>query len=364
MDRRKALKSLAAAGAATTLSAPAIAQTAPTIRWRMQSSYPRSLEVLFGGSELMAKAVAESTDNRFIIQVFAAGEIVPPQQVLDGVSNGTVEAGHSAAYFYIGKDPAFGFGTALPFGPNSRQHQAWLYYAGGLELMNEFYAKYRVLGLPGGNTGNQMGGWFRKELKSASDISGIKMRIPGIAGNILQKLGVVPQSIAVGDIYPALERGAIDAAELVGPHDDERFGFAKVAPYYYYPGFWEGSANVDYFFNLDRYNELPANYQSILRRSSAYANAQVQARYDALNPLALRRLVAAGAQLRAFPDDLIDKAYDASTVIYRDLAEKSPDFKKIFEHMKAFQQLSSPWWQISDLSYDFMNVRLDRRGAR
>ena len=244
MKRRDFLKVSAAGAAATAVASPAIAQSSPEIKWRLTSSFPKSLDTIYGGAEQVAKYVAEMTDNKFQIQVFAAGEVVPGLQALDATSNGTVEMCHTVSYYYVGKDPTFAIFASVPFGLNARQQNSWWYQGGGKELGNEFFKKFGVIGFPSGNTGTQMGGWFRKEIKTVADLSGLKMRIGGIAGQVLQKVGVVPQQLAGGDIYPALEKGTIDAAEWVGPYDDEKLGFAKVAKYYYYPGFWEGGPTV------------------------------------------------------------------------------------------------------------------------
>ena len=269
MKRRDFLKVSAAGAAATAVASPAIAQSSPEIKWRMTSSFPKSLDTIYGGAEQVAKYVAEMTDNKFQIQVFAAGEIVPGLQALDATSNGTVEACHTVSYYYVGKDPTFAIYASVPFGLNARQQNSWWYQGGGEELGNEFFKKHGVIGFPCGNTGTQMGGWFRKEIKTVADLSGLKMRIGGIAGQVLQKVGVVPQQLAGGDIYPALEKGTIDAAEWVGPYDDEKLGFAKVAKYYYYPGFWEGGPMVHAFANLEKFNALPKNYQAILANACA-----------------------------------------------------------------------------------------------
>ncbi len=199
--------------AATTIAAPAIAQSMPELKWRMTASWPKSLDTLYGGAEVLAKAIAEATDNKFQVQLFAAGEIVPGLQVLDAVQNGTVEMGHTASYYYFGKDPTFTFGTSVPFGPNQRINQAWYLLGGGKELLNDFYKGYNCHAFLAGNTGCQMGGWFRKEINTVEDLKGLKFRIGGFAGRVLQKLGSVPQQIAGGDIYPALEKGTIDGAE-------------------------------------------------------------------------------------------------------------------------------------------------------
>src|SRR5689334_5400087 len=299
------------AAAASTLAAPAIAQSMPELKWRMTASWPKSLDTLYGGAEIMAKAVAEATDNKFQIQLFAAGEIVPGLQVLDAVQNGTVEMGHTASYYYFGKDPTFTFGTSLPFGPNARLNQGWYLLGGGQQVLNEFYKNYNVTSLLAGNTNCQMGGWFRKEIKTVADMNGLKFRIGGFAGRILQKLGVVPQQLAGGDIYPALEKGTIDAAEWVGPYDDQKLGFNKVAPHYYYPGWWEGGPMLHSFININKWNELPKLYKSVLRAACAQAHTWMVAKYDAQNPRALRELVAGGVQLHPFTPAIMEACYNA-----------------------------------------------------
>ena len=261
MKRREFLKSAGVGAAAVAVAAPAIAQSAPELKWRLTSSFPKSLDTIYGAAEVFSKAVAEATDNKFQIQVFAAGEIVPGLSAADAVQNGTVEMCHTASYYYFGKDPTFAFGTAVPFGLNTRMQNAWMFFGGAMDLMNDFYKKFNIYAIPAGNTGAQMGGWFRKEIKDVADLNGLKMRIGGFAGTVLQKLGAVPQQIAGGDIYPALEKGTIDAAEWVGPYDDEKLGFYKVAKYYYYPGWWEGCAMLHNFFNIDKWNALPTRLQ-------------------------------------------------------------------------------------------------------
>jgi len=221
MNRRKFVKAAGLAAASTAISAPAIAQSAPTLRWRLTTTFPKTLDTLYGACELFAKTVGDMSDQKFQISIYGPGEVVPPFQVLDAVANNTVEIGNSADYYYIGKDPAFAFGTAVPFGLNTRQMNAWLAYGGGLDLLNELHAQYGVYAIPFGNTTAQMGGWFRKEIKTVDDLSGLKFRVGGVAGMVLSKLGVVPQQIPPGDIYPALEKGTIDAAEWIGPYDDE-----------------------------------------------------------------------------------------------------------------------------------------------
>jgi TRAP-type mannitol/chloroaromatic compound transport system substrate-binding protein len=362
MQRRKFLKTAAAGIAGSTaLAAPAIAQSMPELKWRLTSSFPKSLDTLYGSAEVFCKAVAEATDNKFQIQPFAAGELVPGLQALDAVSNATVEMAQSASYYYIGKDPTFAFGTAVPFGLNARMQNAWFMHGGGMDLLNDFYKKFNAYALLAGNTGCQMGGWFRKELKEPADLSGLKFRIGGFAGQVLAKLGVVPQQIAAGDIYPALEKGTIDAAEWVGPYDDEKLGFQKVAQYYYYPGWWEGGASGHMFINLDKWNSLTPTYQSIVRTACDKINVWQLSKYDAVNPPAFRRLVASGTQLRAFPASIMDACYKASVETYAEISAKNADFKKVHDHMMAFRGEQYLWWQVAEFGYDTYMIRARTR---
>jgi TRAP-type mannitol/chloroaromatic compound transport system substrate-binding protein len=301
------------------------------------------------------------TDNRFQIQVFAAGEIVPGLQVLDAVQNGTVEMGNTALYYYWGKDPAFTFGTALPFGLNARQMNSWLRFGGGSELLNELLQNFNCVGVAAGNTGAQMGGWFRKEIKSLDDLKGLKMRIGGFAGTILAKLGMVPQQLAAGDIYPALEKGTIDAVEWVGPYDDEKLGFYKIASYYYYPGWWEGCGQGHNLINLGRWNELPKSYQSAILTASGDAWAWVLGKYDYVNPAALRRLASQGVQLRAFPQDTMEASYNAALEIYADLSKTNPLFKKLYDSLVTYRRDSLVWQQVAELSFDSFMLRMRTR---
>jgi TRAP-type mannitol/chloroaromatic compound transport system substrate-binding protein len=362
MKRREFLTAAGAGMATAAVAKPALAQSAPPLKWRLTSSYPKSLDTLYGGAEVFAKAVAEATDNKFRIQVFAAGEIVPGLQALDAVSRGTVEMCHTASYYYVGKDPTFAFGTAVPFGLNARMQNAWQFFGGGMELMNAFYKQYNVYGIPCGNTGTQMGGWFRKEINTPDDLKGLKMRIGGYAGLVLAKLGVVPQQIAGGDLYQALEKGTIDAAEWAGPYDDERLGLSKVAPYYYYPGWWEGGAMLHNFINFNSWNALTPSYQSILRTCSEKTNGWMQAKYDAFNPPALKRLLTAGVKLRLFSPAIMDASLKASLELYREVSKTNAAFKSAWESTWAFRNDEYLWWQVAEYTYDNYIIRsLHRR---
>jgi TRAP-type mannitol/chloroaromatic compound transport system substrate-binding protein len=364
MKRREFLKTAGIGAAASTLAAPAIAQTQPEIRWRMASSFPKSLDTIYGGGEYMAKRVAEMTDNKFQIRVFAAGELVPGLQVLDAVQNGTVEIGHSAGYYYVGKDPTCAFETAIPFGLNARQQHAWWYYGGGKELMQEFYKSYNVIDFPLGNTGAQMGGWFRKEIRTVDDLRGLKFRVGGFAGQVLTKLGVVPQQLAGGDIYPALEKGTIDAAEWVGPYDDEKLGFYKVAKNYYYPGWWEGCAVLNGYVNLDQWQRLPTHYRAIVEAACAEATHWMLAKYDTENTAALRKLVAAGTQLRPFSREILDACYKATNELYDETAASNPRFKKVYDAWKPFRSEVHAWFRVAEQTYDNYALQADRPQAR
>jgi TRAP-type mannitol/chloroaromatic compound transport system substrate-binding protein len=361
MKRREFLRVTGVGLAAGAVASPAIAQSAPEVKWRLTASWPKSLDTLYGGCEYFCKRVAEITDNRFQIQPFAAGELVPGLQVLDAVSNGTVEMGNTALYYYWGKNPAFTFGTALPFGLNTRQHISWLLFGGGQDMINDLLREHNAYGIPTGSTGAQMGGWFRKEIKSTEDFKGLKFRIGGFAGTIIAKVGGSPQQIAAGDIYPALEKGTIDAAEWVGPYDDEKLGFVKVAKYYYYPGWWEGTGQGHNVINLEKWNALPKPYQAALTAASHDTFTWVTGKYDYVNPPALKRLVGAGALLRAFPQEVMENCYGAATEIYADLSKSNPHFGKMYPSLLAYRNESLAWMQVAELSYDSFMMRMRTR---
>jgi TRAP-type mannitol/chloroaromatic compound transport system substrate-binding protein len=371
INRRKFVAGAATGGAGlvlaacdnTGVSAPAVVSAQPEIRWRMTSSFPPSLDTIHGAGKVFCKAVADMTDNRFQIQLFAAGEIVGGLQAADAVTDGTVESAHTASYYYWGKDPTFALATGVPFGINSRMQNAWMWEGGGIELMNAFYKKYNIYGLPGGNSGAQMGGWYRREINAPEDWNGLKMRIGGFGGLMISRLGGVPQQIPAGDIYPALEKGTIDAAEWVGPYDDEKLGFARVAKYYYYPGWWEGQAMLHFFFNLQKYEELPPHYKSIVRSAAHAANTIMMARYDMQNPAALRSLAKNGAILRPFSEAVLDACYKVSNEIYAELSAKNSDFKSAYDAMTAVRRENYLWHQVSEHTMDTYMMIQQRKGA-
>ena len=318
---------------------------------KMATSWPTSLKTLYGAAEMVAQRVSDMTDGRFKIQVFSAGEIVPGLEVLDAVQQGTVECGHSASYYYIGKNPALAFGTCVPFGLNAQQQNAWLYQGGGLEAMHKLYADFNTIAFPAGNTGVQMGGWFKREVNTVDDLKGLKMRIPGLGGQVLARLGVNVQVLPGGEIFLALDRGAIDAAEWVGPFDDEKLGLNKAADFYYYPGWWEPGSSFDLQINLNAWNGLPKEYQAILKAAAEEANMNTLATYDSENPQALKRLIESGTQLRAYSPEIMEAAQTEAFALYEENASKDASFKEVYEPWKQFRESIYQWHAVSEYSY-------------
>ena len=358
MERRSFVRGAGLAGVLAAGAAPAFVHAQANIRWRMASSFPRSLDTIYGASEVLAKKVGEMTGGKFEISTHAAGELMPAFGVVDGVQQGTVEMAHTAPYYFFGKDETFALGCAIPFGLNSRQMTAWMYEGNGLKLMREFYASYNIVNFPAGNTGTQMGGWYRKEIKSVADIKGLKFRVGGFAGKVIERMGGVPQNIPGGEIYQALEKGTIDAAEWIGPYDDLKLGFNKVAPNYYYPGWWEGGPQLDLFVNSKAYNGLSAEYKAILQAACSFAHTEMQAKYDAKNPEALRQLVGSGTKLFRFTRDVMDTAFKESMALYSDISAKNANWKKIYTDYANFRKDQNLWFRFAESSFDdFMQAQ-------
>jgi TRAP-type mannitol/chloroaromatic compound transport system substrate-binding protein len=352
MQRRSFVHGAGIAGVLAAGVAPAVVNAQANIRWRLASSFPKSLDTIYGAAELFSKKVSELTGGKFQISVHAGGELMPPFGVVDGVQNGTVEMAHTAPYYFFGKDETFALACAIPFGLNSRQMTAWMFEGNGLKLMREFYVKYNIMAFPMGNTGAQMGGWYRKEIKSIADVKGLKMRIGGFAGRVLERLGGVPQNIPGGEIYQALEKGTIDATEWVGPYDDQKLGFNKVAPNYYYPGWWEGGPQLDLYINTKAWEGLSAEYKAVVECASAVAHIDMQAKYDAKNPAALRQLVAGGTKLFRFPKDVLDAAFKESMALYSDLSAKNPNWKKVYDDYSKFRGEQNLWFRFAEAGFD------------
>jgi TRAP-type mannitol/chloroaromatic compound transport system substrate-binding protein len=352
MKRRKFITTAATGLAAGGLAAPAIAQSPATVKWRVTTSWPKSLDTLQGSVDDVAKRVAALTEGKFELRVFAAGEIVPGLQVLDAVQNGTVEAGHTLSAFYYGKRPAYAFDAGLAFGLNTRQQHAWLYYGGGLELVRAVFKKDGLINFPCGNVGVQMGGFYKKEIKTVDDLKGLKMRIGGLGGRILTKLGTIAQQIAPGDLYPALERGTIDAAEFIGPYDDEKLGLHKVTKFYYTPGWWEGSAQDSMIVSLAAWEKLPQSFKDAFEVACNEQALLGVAKYDVVNPPALKRLAATGLQIKQFPRSVLDAAYKASFETFDEIAASDEDFRKIYGPWKTFLEESNTWFRVAEYVLD------------
>jgi TRAP-type mannitol/chloroaromatic compound transport system substrate-binding protein len=351
MERRSLIKTAGLAGILAAGAAPAV-HAQSTLRWRLASSFPKSLDTIHGAAEVFADRVRALSGGKFEISVHAAGELMPAFGVVDGVQNGTVEAAHTAPYYFFGKDETFAIGGAIPFGLNSRQMTAWTFEGNGLKLMREFYAKFNIVHFACGNTGAQMGGWMRKEIASVKDLKGMKFRIGGFAGKVIERMGAVPQNIPGGEIYQALEKGTIDAAEWIGPYDDQKRGFNKVAPFYYYPGWWEGGLQLDLYINQKAYDALNAEQKAIVQAASAYAHVETQAKYDVKNPIALKQLVGSGAKLRPFPADLMAQAFKESMGLYEELSSKNENWKKVYADYARFRSDQNLWFRFTEATFD------------
>lgn len=321
----------------------------PEITWEIATSWPLSLDTIFGGAEVFAETVSRLTGGKFNITARAAGELAPGLEVLNVVEEGSNPIGHTASYYYVGKSPATAFGTAIPFGLTARQQNAWWYEGGGQEIMQEFYAeRFGVIQFLAGNTGVQMGGWFNKEINSVSDLEGLQMRIPGLGGQVMDRLGVTVQVIPGGEIYQALQTGAIDAAEWVGPYDDTTMGFNEVTQFYYYPGWWEPGPSLEVQINLAEFNALPEAYQEIIRTASYVANTTMLARYDAKNPPALAALLESDIELRPFPDEVLQASEEAAFSLYDELAQSDTDYNSIFQQWKPFRDSLQGWHGVAE----------------
>jgi TRAP-type mannitol/chloroaromatic compound transport system substrate-binding protein len=358
MERRSFVRQAGLAGVLAAGVAPAIVHAQANVRWRLASSFPKSLDTIFGSADVFAKKISELSGGKFQISTHAAGELMPAFGVVDGVQAGTVEIAHTAPYYFFGKDDCFALGCSIPFMMNSRQMTAWMLEGNGLKLMREFYKNYNIINFLGGNTGAQMGGWYRKPITSAADIKGLKFRVGGFAGKVIERMGGVPQNIPGGEIYQALEKGTIDAAEWIGPYDDQKLGFNKVAPNYAYPGWWEGGPQLDLFVNMKAYEALTPEYKAMVECAAAVAHTDMQAKYDAKNPTALKQLVASGTKLFRFPKDVMDLAFKESMQLYSDIGTKNAQWKKIYEDMAKFRADQNLWFRFAEAAFDdFMQAQ-------
>ncbi|MEZ4417949.1 MAG: TRAP transporter substrate-binding protein [Gemmatimonadota bacterium] len=330
--------------------APAV-QTGQRVQWRMVSSYPRTLDTLWGSAESFARHLSELTGGRFTLRPYPSGELVPGLEVMDAVQQGSVQCGQTPSYYYTGKNPALAFDTCVPFGFTARQQSAWLMEGGGLELIQRIYGDFNIINFSMGNTGAQMGGWFRREISTAADLRGLKMRIPGLGGLVMDRIGVGVQNIAAGELFAALERGAIDAAEWVGPADDERLGLQDAATYYYYPGWWEPGPEVSCVINRQAWDALPSDYQAALQVACKAVRQELQAAYDARNPAALTRLVQGGVQLRQFSPEIMNVAQAATEEMLEESAAADATYREVYEQWKRFRDASFAWFGTTELAY-------------
>ena len=352
VSRRRLLAGAAAASGAV-IASPAIAQANPEVKWRMPLFVPKTVDSVMDAVTDFTRRVLEASDGKFQIQSFAAGELVPGgPAVLDAAEQGTTECAFTLSYYSFGKDPAYAFGSTLPFGFNTRGQASWLLKGGGLDLCNEFFHARGTHAIPVGNSTAQMGGFFRKEINKVEDLKGLKMRIPGLGGAVLAKVGVVPQQIPPGEIYPALEKGVIDAAEWAGPYDDFKMGLHRVAKYYYGPGWWEPQATIMFFANLKKWEELPKHYKAIVEAAAVATFTSHVAYYDARNSAGLRSLLQAGAELRFFSREILDACYEAAFQTYEELKVKSPAFAKIYPSWRKHIDDVELYARVGDSSYD------------
>ena len=352
MDRRSLIKQAGIGGVLAAGAASAVQAQGRTVRWRLASSFPKSLDILIGGTEAFAREVSDLSHGKFIISVHPADDLMPAFAVVDGVQSGAVECAHTAPYYFYGKDEAFALDCSIPFGLNSRQLSAWMFAGNGLKLMREFYANFNIVNFPMGNSGAQMGGWYRKEIRSLADIKGLKMRIGGFGGKILGRIGGLPLNIPAGEIYHALEKGTVDAAEWIGPYDDLKLGLHKVAAHYYYPGWWEGSTQFSLLVNQKAYEGLSAENKAIIRAAASEAHVTIQANYDYKNPGALKTLVTQGAKLHPFPNDIMLAAYQAAQQVFAELNASNAHWKKIFADFSAYRGDANLWFRFSEARFD------------
>jgi TRAP-type mannitol/chloroaromatic compound transport system substrate-binding protein len=352
MERRSFVRGAGLAGVLAAGAAPAVVHAQANIRWRLASSFPKALDTIFGAAEVFGKSVSDMSGGKFQISVHAAGELMPALGVVDGVQNNTVEMAHTAPYYFFGKDPTFALDCAIPFGMNSRQMTSWMFEGNGMKLMREFYEGFNIVNFPMGNTGAQMGGWFRKEVKSLAEVKGLKFRIGGFGGQVFERIGGLAQNIPGGEIYQALEKGTVDAAEWVGPYDDQKLGFNKVAPNYAYPGWWEGGPQLSLYVNNKAYAGLSAEYKAIVENAASHAHIVMQARYDAKNPAALKQLVGSGVKLFRFPKDMMDAAFKEAMALYGELSGKNPAWKKIYEDFSSYRRDQNLWFRFTEGGFD------------
>ncbi len=350
MKRRDFIKTAGVAG--SLVAAPAIAVAGKTIKWKMVTTWPKNFPGLGTGANRLAALIGEMSGGRMKVKVYGARELVPAFEVFDAVSRGTAQMGHGAAYYWKGKSEAAQFFAAVPFGLNAQEMNGWLYHGGGMELWTQLYADFDLIPAAAGNTGVQMGGWFNKEINSLRDLRGLKMRIPGLGGEVLKRAGGTPVSLPGGEIYTSLQSGNIDATEWVGPYNDLAFGLYKVAKYYYYPGWHEPGTTLEALINRKAFAALPADLQSIVLNACKVVNQDMLAEYTARNNTALHTLVTKHkVDLRPFPEDVLKKLRSLSDEVVAEVAAKDARARKVFDSFRRFRDEARAWHDISELAY-------------
>ena len=353
VERRKFLLGAAAAGmggaAATASSLPRPALAQDRRDWRLVTTWPANFPGLGTGANLLGEYITAASDGRLNVTVYGAGEIVPAFEAMDAVQNGTVEMGHGAPYYWKGKEDATQYLASIPFGMNAQEQNAWFQYGGGQELADRVYERMNAKFFPSGNTGTQMGGWFNVEMNTLADYEGLKMRIPGLGGEVVAAAGGTVVNLPGGEILPALQSGAIDATEWVGPYNDLAFGLYQVAQFYYFPGWHEPATVLDNFINLDAWNDLPADLQNIVEHANRAVNQMVLSEFVARNNQALQTLISEhGVELRQFPDELLTGLGNLSGEVVSDLATADPLSMEVLESIAAFRAGAMAWANTSE----------------
>lgn len=356
MKRRSFLKTAGVAAAATTAVTTAQAADGKVHKWKMVTTWPKNFPGLGTGANFLAEKITQMTNGQVKVTVYGAGELVPPFESFDAVSNGTAQIGHGAAYYWKGKTEAAQFFSTVPFGLTASEFNSWMYYGGGMELWTELYSKFNLVPAAAGNTGVQMGGWFNKEINSLDDLKGLKMRIPGLGGEVLKRLGGTPVSLPGGEIFTSLQSGAIDATEWVGPYNDMAFGLYKAAKYYYYPGWHEPGTALETFINKDALNALPKHLQGLVMDAARIANQDMLAEYNARNGSALNELVNKhNVQLKKFPDSVLKQIRHISDEVVAEVAKKDAMTQKVYDSYIDFREKSAKYAEISERAY--LNAR-------
>ena len=335
---------------------PRVAGSETSIEWKLVTTWPKGLPGLGSAPENFARRVGEMSNGRLTVRVYGAGEVVPPFEVFDAVSQGVAEMGHGASYYWKGKIPSSAFYTAVPFGMTAQEMNGWLHYGGGLELWRELYAPFGVRPFAGGSTGVQMAGWFNRELKSASDLDGLKMRIPGLAGEVFAASGGTAVRLAGGEIYTSMQTGVIDAVEWVGPYNDRTLGLMEVAEYYYYPGWHEPGAMLEFTVNQAAFDRLPADLQAIVEGAARATNQDMLDEFTARNNESLTTLLEEhSTKLRPLPDDVMDVLHSNAVIALEELKKDDPMAQRISASYEAFLDGVRTYHEISERAY--LNAR-------